>query len=101
MIAKQSGGWGCADPSRSWRNRSAAADRLHRGDDGHHQQAGTEQVPSHHHDRQPEGVLQVGGYWIFDEFAGAGGIASVGLEDKVPQPATTEERSSILDLFKR
>ena len=49
----------------------------------------------------PEGVIQAGGYWVFDEFAGAGGIASMGLEDKVPQPATTEERSGILDLFRR
>jgi penicillin-binding protein 1A len=49
----------------------------------------------------PEGVVQAGGYWVFDEFAGAGGIASMGLEDKVPQPASTEERTGILDLFRR
>jgi len=49
----------------------------------------------------PPGVVQSGPYWIFDEFAGGGGIASMGLEDKVPQPASTEERSSILDLFRR
>ena len=49
----------------------------------------------------PPGVVQSGPYWIFDEFAGGGGIASMGLEDKVPQPTTTEERSSILDLFRR
>jgi penicillin-binding protein 1A len=49
----------------------------------------------------PEGVIQAGGYWMFDEFAGAGGIASVGLEDKLPDPVSTEERSGILDLFKR
>jgi penicillin-binding protein 1A len=49
----------------------------------------------------PEGVLQVGGYWMFDEFAHGGGITSVGLEDKVPQPASDEERSGILDLFRR
>ncbi|MBL8308056.1 MAG: penicillin-binding protein 1A [Rubrivivax sp.] len=49
----------------------------------------------------PEGVLQAGGYWMFDEFAHGAGVASLGLEDKVPQPATSEERSSILDLFKR
>ncbi len=49
----------------------------------------------------PEGVLQAGPYWVFDEFAGKEGIVSVGLDDKVPQPPSTEERSSILDLFKR
>jgi penicillin-binding protein 1A len=49
----------------------------------------------------PEGVIQAGPYWVFDEFAGKQGIASVGLDDKVPQPPSTEERSSILDLFKR
>jgi penicillin-binding protein 1A len=49
----------------------------------------------------PEGVIQAGGYWVFDEFAGAGGISSMGLEDKIPQPTTSEERSGILDLFRR
>jgi penicillin-binding protein 1A len=49
----------------------------------------------------PEGVLQSGGYWMFDEYAHGAGIASMGLEDTVPQPPSTEERSSILDLFKR
>jgi penicillin-binding protein 1A len=49
----------------------------------------------------PPGVTQVGGYWTFDEYAGGGGITSMGLEDKVPQPPSTEERSSILDLFRR
>jgi penicillin-binding protein 1A len=49
----------------------------------------------------PEGVILANGYWMFDEYAGAGGIASVGLEDKMPDPVSTEERSGILDLFKR
>jgi penicillin-binding protein 1A len=49
----------------------------------------------------PEGVLQSGGYWMYDEFAHGEGITSMGLEDTVPQPPSTEERSSILDLFKR
>jgi penicillin-binding protein 1A len=49
----------------------------------------------------PAGVVQAGGYWMFDEFAGGGGIASVGLEDRVPQPPSAEERGSILDLFRR
>ena len=49
----------------------------------------------------PAGVVQSGGYWVFDEFASGGGIASMGLEDTVPHPPSTEERSSILDLFRR
>jgi penicillin-binding protein 1A len=49
----------------------------------------------------PEGVLQSGPYWMFDEFAHGAGISSVGLEDTVPQPATETERSGILDLFRR
>jgi penicillin-binding protein 1A len=49
----------------------------------------------------PEGVILTNGYWMFDEFAGGSGIASVGLEDKLPDPVSTEERSGILDLFKR
>ena len=49
----------------------------------------------------PEGVVQANGYWMFDEFAGGGGITSVGLEDKLPDPVSTEERKGILDLFKR
>jgi penicillin-binding protein 1A len=49
----------------------------------------------------PEGVVQSGPYWMFDEYAHGNGIASVGLDDKIPQPPSTEERSSILDLFKR
>ena len=42
-----------------------------------------------------------GGDWIFDEFAHGGGVGSVGLEDKIPEPPTGEERRSILDLFRR
>ena len=49
----------------------------------------------------PEGVIQAGPYWMFDEFAHGRGISSVGLEDTVPQPATETERSGILDLFRR
>ena len=49
----------------------------------------------------PEGVMHTGPYWVFEEFAGKAGITSVGLDDKIPQPPSVEERSSILDLFKR
>jgi len=49
----------------------------------------------------PEGVIQVGGDWVFDEFAGSRGVTSLGLDEVVPQAPTTEERNSILDLFRR
>jgi penicillin-binding protein 1A len=49
----------------------------------------------------PEGVLKSGGVWTFDEFGSGAGVASLGLDDKVPEPPTPEERSSILDLFRR
>jgi penicillin-binding protein 1A len=49
----------------------------------------------------PEGVLSVGGRWVYEEYASGGGVASIGLQDKVPEPASQQERSSILDLFKR
>ena len=49
----------------------------------------------------PEGVVRVGGEWVFDEFGGGRGVAALGLEDVVPKPPSPEERSSILDLFRR
>jgi len=49
----------------------------------------------------PEGVVRSGGDWVFDEYAGNRGVASVGLEDKVPKAPSTEERNSILDMFRR
>ena len=49
----------------------------------------------------PSGVVRSGPYWVFEEFASGGGIASLGLEDTVPVAPSAEERSSILDLFKR
>ena len=49
----------------------------------------------------PEGVVQVDGDWVFDEFAGGRGVKDLGLEDVVPQAPTPEERRSILDLFRR
>ncbi len=51
--------------------------------------------------RAPEGVVQVGSNWVFDEFGANRGVSSLGLEDKVPQPADAQERNSILDLFRR
>ena len=49
----------------------------------------------------PEGVVRTKSDWAFDEFGSGRGVSSLGLEDKVPKPPSTEERSSILDLFKR
>ena len=49
----------------------------------------------------PEGVVRAKSDWAFDEFGSGRGVSSLGLEDKVPKPPSTEERSSILDLFKR
>jgi len=48
----------------------------------------------------PEGVLNVGGEWIYDEYAHGAGVTSVGLEEKAPAPPTEEEKKGILDLFK-
>ena len=49
----------------------------------------------------PEGVTQIDGDWSFDEFSQGAGVRSVGLEDVLPPAPTTEERNSILDLFRR
>ena len=49
----------------------------------------------------PAGVVRAGAYWSFEEFAGGAGVRSLGLQDAVPQAPSAEERSSILDLFKR
>jgi penicillin-binding protein 1A len=48
----------------------------------------------------PDGVLNVGGDWIFEEYAHGAGIGSLGLDEKAPAPPTEEERKSILDLFR-
>ena len=49
----------------------------------------------------PQGVVNVGGEWYFEEFARGAGVSSVGLDEKAPAPPTEEERNSILDLFRR
>ena len=55
----------------------------------------------------PEGVVNVGGEWYFDEFAKGAGISSLGLNDKPgSSPAGTlvlpaaDEKKKIIDLFK-
>jgi len=49
----------------------------------------------------PPGVAMSGGLWTYEELAHGGGVASLGLEDKVPVAPSAEERNSILDLFRR
>jgi len=49
----------------------------------------------------PEGVINVGGLWMYDEYGQGQGVSSLGMEDTVPAAPSTEERRSILDLFKR
>ncbi|MDF1483759.1 penicillin-binding protein 1A [Ramlibacter sp. H39-3-26] len=60
----------------------------------------------------PEGVVNVGGEWFYDEYARNAGIASVGLEEHAQgapaglpdsgaaTPPASEERNRILDLFR-
>ncbi len=68
----------------------------------------------------PEGVVNVGGEWFFDEYARGSGVSSLGLEDQPAEPPTvivpggpglppppvpaapapTEERRRILDMFR-
>ncbi len=51
--------------------------------------------------KAPEGVLNIGGEWLYEEFAHGAGVTSLGLEDALPPAAPTEdEKKSILDLFK-
>ena len=47
----------------------------------------------------PDGVMNVGGEWYFNEFGPTQGVSGVGLDDKAPAP-TEDEKKSILDLFK-
>lgn len=58
----------------------------------------------------PEGVINLGGEWYYDEYARGSGVSSLGLEDKSApgpdgQPAKqalppADEKKSILDLFR-
>ncbi len=49
----------------------------------------------------PEGVVNQGGEWFFDEFTHSAGVSSLGLDDKIPEAPSEEEKKSILDIFKR
>ena len=48
----------------------------------------------------PEGVINVGGDWTFEEYAHGAGVGSLGLEERAPAPPTEAERKGILDLFR-
>jgi penicillin-binding protein 1A len=52
----------------------------------------------------PEGVVNVGGEWFYDEYAKSSGVSAVGLEDKPESTPLTlppaEEKKKILDLFR-
>jgi penicillin-binding protein 1A len=55
----------------------------------------------------PEGVINVGGEWFYDEYAGRSGVTSLGMTNSatpakpqvIPMPAADEKRK-ILDLFR-
>jgi len=49
----------------------------------------------------PEGVVNMGGEWYYEEYTHGSGVSSLGLDDKLPTPPTEEEKKGILDLFKR
>lgn len=56
----------------------------------------------------PEGVVNSGGEWFFNEYARNNGVSSLGMEDKSAEtsptpsggPSPAEERSRIMDLFR-
>jgi penicillin-binding protein 1A len=54
----------------------------------------------------PEGVVNVGNEWYFEEFGPGHGVGAVGTSDRgsrddaQPQPPTEDEKKGILDLFK-
>ena len=49
----------------------------------------------------PDGLVNLGDEWYYEEYTKGAGVASVGLDDKLPSAPDEEERKSILDLFKR
>ena len=48
----------------------------------------------------PEGVVNVGDEWFYEEYVRGAGVGSLGLEDKLPSAPNEEERKGILDLFR-
>jgi len=51
----------------------------------------------------PEGVVNHGGEWFYDEYAGTAGVRSITSDTNagLPKTANEEEKKSILDLFRR
>ena len=49
----------------------------------------------------PEGLVNLGGEWYYEENIHGGGVDSLGLEDELPKPPDENERKGILDLFTR
>ena len=52
----------------------------------------------------PEGLVNTGGEWFYEEYTSGTGVRSLGLEDRTPAASTAPneaEKSSILDLFRR
>jgi penicillin-binding protein 1A len=49
----------------------------------------------------PEGLVNLGGEWYYEEYTHGSGISSLGLEDKLPVAPSEEEKKGILDLFRR
>jgi penicillin-binding protein 1A len=51
----------------------------------------------------PTGVVNVGGEWFFEEFAGKAGVSNLGADGTeaqvIPMPPS-DEKKKILDLFK-
>ncbi|WP_423222036.1 penicillin-binding protein 1A [Ideonella lacteola] len=48
----------------------------------------------------PEGVVNVGGEWYYDEFSPGQGISTLGTEEHAPESPTEDEKKGILDLFR-
>jgi len=50
----------------------------------------------------PEGLVSAGGEWVYDEYSDGRGVNDVGLDEKpLPASPSSEERNSILDLFRQ
>lgn len=48
----------------------------------------------------PEGLVNLGGEWYYEEYTHGAGVSSLGLDDKMPTAPSEEEKKGILDLFK-
>ncbi|MGE5864538.1 MAG: PBP1A family penicillin-binding protein [Rhizobacter sp.] len=48
----------------------------------------------------PSGLVNLGGEWYYEEYTHGAGVSSLGLDDKLPEAPSEEEKKGILDLFK-